>query len=121
MTFPEVLAMGKAHLEKYAPLLEDRVKGKRPFSQSATAIRKRYNCGGSLASVCGKEMEPIIDALLEELAGVEGGLVISEPEPLLGAHQEGIATHGDLYLSFACGYAGEETELLWVRCWYYPG
>jgi hypothetical protein len=121
MTFPGVLAMGKASLEKYAPLLKDRVKGKRPFSQSAVAIRKMYTCRPSLASVSAGEIEQVIDAVLEELARVEGGLVISDPEPLLGAAQEDIATHGDLYLSFACGYTGRETELLWVRFWYYRG
>jgi hypothetical protein len=120
MTFPEVLAMGKVRLEKYEPILKDRVKGKRPFSQSAVAIRKKYECSPSLASVRAEEIERVIDALLEELAGV-GKFVISEPDPLKGAPYEGIAAHGDLYLSFACGHTGREAELLWVRCWYYPG
>jgi hypothetical protein len=120
MTFPEVLAMGKARLEKYELILKDRVKGKRPFSQSAVTIRRKYDCHGSLASVRAEEIEQVTDALLEELAGVEGGFVISDPEPPKGAPQEGIAAHGELYLSFACGWTGRETEFLWVRFWYYP-
>ena len=120
MTFPEVLAMGKARLEKYEPILRDRAKGKRPFSQSAVTIRKNYDCSPSLAVVRAEEIERVIDDLLEELVAV-GRLVISEPEPLKGAPHEGIAAHGELYLSFACGYTGRESEILWVRSWYYPG
>ena len=125
MTFPEVLTIGKACLEKYDSRLKKQVKGKRPFSQSASVIERKHDfpldrTTFSLATK--EEIEQVIDKVLEELIGLENGFVASEPQPVRPSFQyEDIVSHNDVYLRFTYGSnIMHNLERLWVSCWYYP-
>ena len=122
MTFPEVLTIGTACLEKYDSRLKKQVKGKRPFSRSASVIKRKHDfpcCSFSFATK--EEIEQVIDQVLEELIGLENGFVVSEPQPVRPGIQEDTVSHNDVSLSFTYGSnVMENLEVLWVSCWYYP-
>lgn len=124
MTFPEVLTIGKASLEKYDSRLKKQVKGKRPFSQSASVIERKHDfllASSSFSSATKEEIEQVIDQVLEELIGLENGFVVSEPRPVRPSFQEDTVSHNDVYLRFTYGsHIMDNLERLWVSCWYYP-
>ena len=127
MTFAEVLEIGKACLKKYQPRLKNHVKGKRPFSRSASVIERKHDFpldSTTFSLATKEEIERVIDKVLEELIGLENGFVASEPQPVRPVRpsfQEDTVSHNDVYLRFTYGSdIVNNLESLWVSCWYYP-
>jgi hypothetical protein len=119
MTFAEILDVGRECLVEYEPRLK--VLGQKPWDASANdSLCVKLTVYPS--SLVREDMRRVISALLDGLAALEDGFIMSGPK--FTVESEGTiqsVTYKNLSLSFANAYDVNNNEnTIRVNCWYYP-
>jgi hypothetical protein len=124
MTFPEAVEIARRTLTEYEPRLGGKLKGCRPYTNSAKPLKKEPPYKGSLSIAPEGDIESAVCAVLDQLLNLDGGFWMSEPQPMQPGNAE-VATvaHNDLRLRLSYRYEvapDYRTYCLWVEGWYYP-
>jgi|HubBroStandDraft_1064217.scaffolds.fasta_scaffold45550_2 hypothetical protein len=117
MTFPELLALGKACLIEYEPRFK--LLGKKPWDASANGSLC-WHGPGPLSILTEQEMKGIICAILNRLAALDG-FIMSGPRyaDIEGVYQT--VLHNNLSLTFADAHdTPSDLDIVRINCWYYP-
>lgn len=121
MTFDETLEIGRNKLIEYEPRLK--VLAKMPHSESFGVRHVAAHYEGSLTCADPMSIEAKITEVLDTLAEMTDGLVISEPPistPSTSTDEVPIS-HGDLTIRFTYGPDVRTNGYhLWIECWFYP-
>ena len=94
----------------------------KPLEKGVVPVTEKYE--GSLSAAKKEDMEQVVGSVLERLADLKDGIVMSEPRLLRNLHDadEAAVSHNALNLSFVHGWdkAPPYTEITWVQCSHYP-
>jgi hypothetical protein len=124
MTFDEAVEIGKKQLVAYAPRLESRVRGTKPYD-GLRAKRASHLHVGALSAAKPDAIEQLVRDLLEDLARLTDGFWASEPPnsdspaDRKPGYQMRTVRHEDLSLTFAAEHdVMNDAWGLRVSCWY---
>jgi hypothetical protein len=126
MTFDELKTLCGERLKAYESRLDVRGK-KRPYSDSAKILSEICKC--TLSTTRPEGIQQVIDTLLDRLAELKDGFVMSEPNiitpvGLERGYEADTVIHNNLTLTLMHQTErtqAEPKEMVRVQCWYYPG
>jgi hypothetical protein len=118
MTLDEVAELGRRCLIEYEGRLN--VKGIKPYDVFAEVAKKSVD--SPLDRITLDRLRSAIGAVLDELAEVKRGFVMSEPtEWAKPGVPTKTASYNDLRMTFFYpSSVVDGTFHLWIFCWYYP-